>query len=69
MPDRRSYGFLAIAGYLLALFLVIYGPTVGQGFVADDFGWVSATRPSFGEAAVKPISRLFVSAFSRIRAH
>jgi hypothetical protein len=26
---------------------------VGQGFVADDFGWVNATRPSLSDAAVR----------------
>jgi hypothetical protein len=51
MPNRNVTGLALAATYLLGLFLMIYGPTVGQGFVADDFGWLSATRPSIGHAA------------------
>jgi hypothetical protein len=43
----------AAAAFLLAIFLAIYAPVVGQGFVADDFGWVNATRPSIGDATVR----------------
>jgi hypothetical protein len=52
MSSRSTVRIAFAAAYLLALFLVIYAPTVGQGFVADDFGWISATRPSIGEATL-----------------
>jgi hypothetical protein len=36
--------------YLLVVFLVIYAPRVGQGFVADDFGWITKARPPITSA-------------------
>lgn len=41
----------AAAAYLLAVFLIVYGPVVGQGFVADDFGWVHSARTGIGATA------------------
>lgn len=41
----------AAAAYLLAVFLIVYGPVVGQGFVADDFGWVHGARTGIGATA------------------
>jgi len=52
MPSRNARLTL-IAAYLFGLLLLIYGPIVGQGFVADDFGWVKETQPSFTQAARK----------------
>src|SRR5258708_2630009 len=44
------------AAYLLAVLLVIYAPAVGQGFVSDDFAWISSTRPSIGPSTVNAFS-------------
>jgi hypothetical protein len=55
MPIRLRTSIAAV--YLLALFLVIYFPIVGQGFVADDFGWIRAARPSIGEATMNAFSQ------------
>lgn len=50
LPPRVRVSLAAT--HLLAVFLLIYAPIVGQGFVADDFGWISATRPSIGDATL-----------------
>jgi len=34
------------AAYLLTIFLCIYAPTVGQGFISDDYGWITASPAS-----------------------
>src|SRR5687767_13492322 len=35
---------VAAAALLATLFLVIYLPDVGHGFIADDFGWIAESR-------------------------
>jgi len=39
-----------VPAYLVVVFLVIYGPQAGQGFVADDFGWIAKARPPISSA-------------------
>jgi hypothetical protein len=39
-----------IPAYLVAVLLVIYAPRVGQGFVADDYGWIAKARPPITSA-------------------
>jgi hypothetical protein len=34
-----------------AVFLIIYGASVGHGFVADDFGWILDSRVHSGTPA------------------
>ena len=36
---------VAAAGALAAIFLIIYLPDLGHGFLKDDFGWVRRVRP------------------------
>jgi hypothetical protein len=43
------------AGTLLAIFLLVYLPDLGHGFLQDDFGWIAASRAdSLGD-----VTRLF----------
>jgi hypothetical protein len=51
MSTRNATRLTVVAAYLFGLLLLIYGPIVGRGFVADDFGWVKDTQPSFTQAA------------------
>ena len=47
-------GLLLAAAYLLALFLAIYGPAAGQGFIADDYGWMVNALPAVNGDLVNP---------------
>src|SRR3989442_10661383 len=45
-----------VIAYLLALFVIIYGPGVGKGFVADDFNWIARSRPPIARAVGRALS-------------
>jgi hypothetical protein len=43
MLHRRSTALLGLAA-AIAIFVVVYGPLAGHGFVSDDFGWIQRSR-------------------------
>ncbi|MEO5820969.1 MAG: hypothetical protein ABIT71_10710, partial [Vicinamibacteraceae bacterium] len=41
--NRRSTALLGLAA-AIAVFVAVYGPLAGHGFISDDFGWIERSR-------------------------
>lgn len=41
--NRRSTALLGLSA-AIAIFVVVYGPLAGHGFISDDFGWIQRSR-------------------------
>ena len=55
-PRKR---LLALASLLapFAVFLIVYAPDVGHGFIADDFRWILENRVTRPAEILQPFSR------------
>jgi hypothetical protein len=43
MLARRATALLGLAA-VVTIFIVVYGPLAGHGFISDDFGWIQRSR-------------------------
>jgi hypothetical protein len=48
---------LLAAAWLVAIFLAVYGPAVGEGLIADDYGWIVNGLPAADGDIIDPFTR------------